>query len=217
MTSDSLKIDPTAIVRPWVQLGEEVAIGEYCVIGRQPSPSRAMVRKLDTSEKTTRIGARSSFSAGIVVYTDVTIGEDCLFGDHSSIFCGVSIGDRVLVSRNVTINSDVSIGDDTRLMDNCHITGRCRIGNSVFFSVGVVSVNDNSFGKGGFSSMVKGATVEDYVSIGPGVVLLPECSIGKGSIVAAGSVVKGAIPHNVIAAGNPARIVCRVPKHLNRC
>jgi acetyltransferase-like isoleucine patch superfamily enzyme len=175
-----------------------------------------MVRDLPEDFGKTCVGPRCSFSAGAVIYNRVSIGCDCLFGDQASVFYEVTIGNRVLLSRNVTINSAAETGDDTRIMDNTHITGRSKIGSGVFFSVGVISVNDNSFGKNGFSDAVSGTTIGDYPSIGPGVVLMPGCVIGRGSIIAGASVVKGDIPEYVIAAGNPAKVICRVPKHLSR-
>jgi acetyltransferase-like isoleucine patch superfamily enzyme len=216
MIENHSHIDESAIVRPWVELGHSCIVGEFCVIGRRATPTIAMVRDLPEDFGKTCIGPRCSFSAGAVIYTRVSIGSDCLFGDHASVFYDVNIGDRVLLSRNVTINSSVEIGDDTRIMDNTHITGRSKIGRAVFFSVGVTSVNDNNFGKQGFSDAVTGTTIGDFASIGPGVVLMPGCIVGPGSIIAGSSVVKGYIPENVIAAGNPAKVICRVPKHLSR-
>lgn len=45
------------------------------------------------------------------------------------------------------------------------------------------------------------------VWIGENVVVLPGADIGKGSIIGANAVVKGKIPENSIAVGNPAHVV----------
>lgn len=50
-------------------------------------------------------------------------------------------------------------------------------------------------------------TVEDNVWIGAGVSVLPGVTIGAGTTIAAGSVVTKSIPANVIAAGNPCRVI----------
>lgn len=50
-------------------------------------------------------------------------------------------------------------------------------------------------------------TVEDDVWIGGNVTVLPGVTIGKGTIVAAGSVVTKDLPAGVIAAGNPCRVL----------
>lgn len=50
-------------------------------------------------------------------------------------------------------------------------------------------------------------TIGDDVWIGAGASILPGATIGSGSVIAAGSVVRGAVPENVICAGNPARVI----------
>lgn len=49
--------------------------------------------------------------------------------------------------------------------------------------------------------------IEDNVWLGGGVIVLPGVTIGENSIVGAGSVVTRSIPRDVIAVGNPARVI----------
>jgi len=211
----NLTVLDLSIIYKDVVLGSNVRIGEHCVIGRNPTPTRAMVGGYSDFSKVV-IGNDVAITAGVIIYGDVEIGDDSLIGDHVSIMSRVKIGKKVLLSRNVTINSDVIIKDNTRIMDNSHITGRSQIGSNVFISVGVSMANDNSFGKFGLNEDVKGATIGNYVSIGPGSIILPNVKIGEGSIIAAGSVVKNDIPPGMIASGNPAIVVCKVPKYMQR-
>ncbi|HMO33828.1 MAG TPA: acyltransferase [Lacibacter sp.] len=53
----------------------------------------------------------------------------------------------------------------------------------------------------------KEITIGDNVWIGWGSIVLKGVTIGDNSIIAAGSVVTGSIPANVVAGGNPARIL----------
>jgi carbonic anhydrase/acetyltransferase-like protein (isoleucine patch superfamily) len=46
-----------------------------------------------------------------------------------------------------------------------------------------------------------------YTFIGPHSVIMPDTEIGKGSVVAAFSFVKGEFPDFSIIAGNPAKVV----------
>lgn len=65
-------------------------------------------------------------------------------------------------------------------------------------------------------SLSKGpVTVEDEAWIGYGAIILSGVTIGKSSIVAAGSVVTHDIPPYAIAGGNPAKVIrYRLPKEI---
>ena len=53
----------------------------------------------------------------------------------------------------------------------------------------------------------KDVHIGDCVWIGAGVIVLPGVTIGKGSVIGAGSVVTRDIPDNVVAVGNPCRVM----------
>jgi maltose O-acetyltransferase len=50
-------------------------------------------------------------------------------------------------------------------------------------------------------------TIEDDVWLGGGVVVLPGVTIGRASVIGAGSVVTKDIPPGVVAVGNPCRVI----------
>ncbi len=51
--------------------------------------------------------------------------------------------------------------------------------------------------------------IEDDVSIGAGVIVLPNVTIGRGSVVTAGSVVSSSVPPLTVVQGNPAKAIAR--------
>lgn len=53
-------------------------------------------------------------------------------------------------------------------------------------------------------------SVGDNVWIGGNVVICPGVNIGSGSVIGAGSVVTRDVPENVIAAGNPCRVIRKI-------
>lgn len=59
-------------------------------------------------------------------------------------------------------------------------------------------------------------TIGNKVFIGGGSIILPGVTIGDNSIIGAGSVVKHDIPSNVVAAGNPARVLFSMDEFLLR-
>lgn len=58
--------------------------------------------------------------------------------------------------------------------------------------------------------MTKPVTIGDTVWIGAGAIVLPGITIGDGATVGAGSVVTRDVPANVVAAGNPCRVIREV-------
>lgn len=58
--------------------------------------------------------------------------------------------------------------------------------------------------------------IEDRVFIGARAFIMPGVTIGKDSIVAAGSVVTKSVPEGVIVAGNPAKIISNKEDYINK-
>ena len=63
---------------------------------------------------------------------------------------------------------------------------------------------------------IKGVTIEDYAFVGTGTILMPGCHIGKGSIIAAGTVVRGKVPDYSIYAGSPGKIIGDSREYLGK-
>jgi acetyltransferase-like isoleucine patch superfamily enzyme len=51
--------------------------------------------------------------------------------------------------------------------------------------------------------------IEDNAYIGPGVIVLPNVTIGNGAVVSAGSVVNRSVPPKTLVQGNPAKPIAR--------
>ena len=122
---------------------------------------------------------------------------------HPAAFvCGdVILGPRVSVWPFAAIRGDtdrVTIGEDSNVQDGCvvHVDQGvpCAIGARVAL---------------GHRAIVHGATVEDDCLIGMGAIVLNRARIGRGSIVAAGAVVREGqeVPPNSLVAGVPARLL----------
>lgn len=58
--------------------------------------------------------------------------------------------------------------------------------------------------------------IGNRVFVGAGSIILPGISIGDNSVIGAGSVVTKDVPPNVVAAGNPARVLCSLEEYLSR-
>lgn len=58
--------------------------------------------------------------------------------------------------------------------------------------------------------------IEDDVFIGARALIMPGITIGRGSIIAAGSVVTKSVPNGCIVAGNPAKVIGNVEEYCNK-
>jgi len=103
---------------------------------------------------------------------------------------------------------NIVIGHDTIIGDHCFLDGRAplTIGNHVGIASQVLIYNDehdiNSPDYGNSFGPVK---IGDYVFIGPRAIILPNTTIGKGAVIAAGAVVTKDIPEFEIWGGVPAK------------
>jgi serine acetyltransferase len=59
----------------------------------------------------------------------------------------------------------------------------------------------------------QGVKIEQDAFIGPGVIILPNVTIGRGAVVTAGSVVTQSVPPMTVVQGNPAAAIaqCGIP------
>lgn len=58
--------------------------------------------------------------------------------------------------------------------------------------------------------------IEDNVFIGSNVLLLPNITIGKNSLILDGSVIFESIPENSVVCGNPGKVIDTISNWYNR-
>ena len=123
------------------------------------------------------------YGKNIFIGNDVIININCTFIDNRPIH----IGNQVLIASNVQIytSSHPVLPQDRLVAD-------WKEKKTTFFR-----------------TFAKPVTIEDGVWIGGGVILLPGVTIGKNSVIGAGSVVTRSIPERSVAVGNPCRVIRR--------
>ena len=98
-------------------------------------------------------------------------------------------------------------------MINARGKGKITIGNNVLIGPNVVLRSSNhSFKTTKKSIMEQGMTegeiiIHDDVWIGSNAVILPNCEVGNGAIIAAGAVVTSNIDSYSIVGGVPAKLI----------
>ncbi len=112
---------------------------------------------------------------------DVTIGTNCFINSGCVIYTG----------------NGVKIGNDVAIAANC-----------TFASTNHEFSNRNELIRlQGFRPSKGGICIGDDVWIGANCVFLDGANVGTGSVIAAGSVVRGVIPPFSICAGSPLKII----------
>ena len=147
----------------------------------------------------------------------ISIGSDIIFGEH----CFLTAWDSYSTTDGFqTFSPSITIGN------NCHFGAFNHISSSNHIEIGDgflsgkwVSIVDNAHGKSGFDTFTSPNKREIYskgpiiigknVWIGDKATILPNVTIGDGSVIGANSVVTKNIPPNSIWIGNPGRLIKR--------
>lgn len=110
----------------------------------------------------------------------------------------IEVGDYFFANFNLTIldEAKVTFGDHVYIGPNCS------------FYTAIHPINPEERNKDIESA--KPITVGDSVWFGGNVTVLPGVTIGSGSTIGAGSVVTKDIPENVVAVGNPCRVIKKI-------
>lgn len=115
------------------------------------------------------------------------------------------------------IHPSVIIGNTTELgvgvvaMAGCIFNPKAKIGDFTFFATGAQIEHDNEIGD--FASVSAGSITGGYVKLGKfsaitlGVTVMDRVEIGENTVIGSGSLVTKSIPSNVLAYGNPVKII----------
>ena len=144
----------------------------------------------------------------LLINKNIQIGKKSTFG-RGTVFYSPNkskIGNNVYIGKYCSLETDFEIGNNVLIANNVGIIGKY---DHDFSKVGV-SIKDSPWiGDSEYSFKGKGlkVVIEDDTWIGFGSIIVSGVRIGKGSIVAAGSVViKDVEPYSIVA-GNPARVI----------
>lgn len=114
---------------------------------------------------------------------------------HFAYGCNTTVGDHFYSNFNLTIVDDVSV-----TIGNCVMCAP-----NVTISTTGHPVHPYYRTRGAHFSLP--IVIEDNVWIGANVAIMPGVTIGKNSVIGAGSVVTRDIPENVVAFGTPCRVI----------
>lgn len=179
-----MSIHPTAIVSPKAELGRNVSIGPYTIVGDD-------VILHDDVRVTSHcvIEGPSEFGSGSVFFPFVSAGQvpqDLKFRDERS---WLRAGERNIFRENTTLQRGTegggmltAIGSDNFFMAQSHVAHDCTVGNHVIFANG--------------ASLAGHVVVDDHVTLGAFVGIHQFARVGRDAFIGAHTkVVKDALPY----------------------
>jgi UDP-N-acetylglucosamine acyltransferase len=162
-------VHPTAIVAAGADLGDDVEVGPYCIIG-----------------ETVVIGARTRLISHVVVEGPTTIGEDCVVHPFAALggppqvlgYGGqptrLEIGDRNTIREYVTMHrgtpsgrGTTTVGSDGLFMAQAHVAHDCMVEDKVIMAH--ASTLGGHVHVGAFAIIGGLAAVHQWGRIGPHV------------------------------------------------
>jgi acetyltransferase-like isoleucine patch superfamily enzyme len=147
---------------------------------------------------------------------DVKLGKDVKLSTFINLY-GCDIGDETKIGAFVEIQKNATVGRRCKISSHTFICEGVTIEDNVFIGHGVMFVNDMYPRATAGEALqteadwkVEKTLVKKGASIGTGVTVLANVTIGEDAIVGAGAVVTRDVPPGTIVAGNPARVLRRV-------
>jgi len=187
------RIHATALVDPAAEIGDDVEVGAYSIVGPGVSVGTATwIGPHVVLTGRTRIGARNR------IYQFASIGEipqDRKYGGEPTT---TTIGDDNVFREYVTVNAgtaqdrgDTAIGNGNLLLAYTHVAHDCVVGNATVFSN---------------NAQIAGhVRIDDWVVLGAYAGVHQFCRIGAHSMLAAGAIVLNDVPPYVMVQGYPAK------------
>lgn len=183
-----------------VNLGEGSVIEDFCIVGK---PLK------DKEDLKTIIGKNALIRSHSIIYAVNKIGNNFQTGHSILIREENEIGNDVSIGTMSVVEHHVKIGDNVRIHSQAFIPEFCILEKNCWIGPNVVLTNTLHPRCSKAKDCLKKTpvTIKENAKIGANATILPGVTIGKNSVVGAGSVVTENIPDNKVVAGNPARII----------
>lgn len=164
-------------------------------------------------------------STAIILHPDLRLGRNCFIGDRVVLYerrggGKIELGDRVEIYRDSTLETgrkgEIIIGSESSIHPGCHIYS---YGQPIIIGKGVmIAANCALYSYNHSIAREKTIRNQEIQSEGPIVIgdeawlgvmvtVLDGVTIGKGAVVAAGSVVTRNVPDYAVVAGVPAKLL----------
>ena len=207
---DDVSFGAYVVVHDGTRIGDGCTLDDHAVIGRQPRLAARSMARGDVGPL--ELGAGVTVCAAAVVLAGASVGEGVILGDQSFVRERSSIGARSVIGRGSVVDNDVRVGARVSVQTGVYLTAFTVVEDDVFIGPGATTTNDDTMGRHGSASPLRGAMLRRACRVGAGTVLTPGVEIGEEAFVAAGAVVTRDVPARAVAMGVPARVTRQVPE-----
>ncbi len=153
------------------------------------------------------------------------LGEGTRVWHQAQIRENASLGANCVVGKDAYIDHDVRIGDGVKIQNGALIYYKAILEDGVFIGPNVCLTNDrypraispDGQPKSNEAWDAGSILVRYGASIGAGAIVLPDVTIGRWALVAAGAIVSRDVPEQTLVAGCPAKplgYVCKCGRRL---
>ena len=162
------------------------------------------------------VSPKAKLGAGTSVWNNAQIRE------------GVEIGENCILGKDVYVDFDVKVGSNVKIQNGSFLYHGLTVEDGVFIGPRVVFTNDvypraitpDGKLKGADDWEVGPILIKYGASIGTGAIIIPNVTIGRFALVAAGAVVTKDVPAHTVVGGVPARPIKNIDgdptSNLNR-
>ncbi len=140
------------------------------------------------------------------VGSTIIIGDNCRFRSTATSNL-IGVNHKCIIATHAP-GASIKIGNGsgfsgTTIGAFCQIT----IGDNVKCGANTLITDSDWHADDARSAKPKAVFIDDNVWLGYGAIVMKGVTIGKNSVIGAGSVVTKDIPPNVVAAGNPCKVI----------
>lgn len=202
---NNVYVDYNVIIRDNVTIKDNGTIGARCILGEYLVD---FYKNRVNKNHPLVLGENALIRSETIIYGDNNIGDNFQTGHRVTIREGAQIGRNVRVGTLSDIQGHCIIEDYVNMHSNVHIGHKSVIKKYAWIFPYVVLTNDPNPP----SESLLGVTLEEFAVVSTGSVLLPGITVGTGALVGAGAIVTKNVDANMVAVGNPAKMICGTEK-----
>lgn len=190
----TVSIHPTAVIDPRAELGDDVTVGAFCVIGPEVSLGRGV-----------ELGHHVVLEGRVVIGPEARVGHGAALGGlpqdlkfNADTPSGVRVGAGTVIREYVTIHRATRAEGWTEVGPRCLLMGLAHVGHDCHVGEGVILIN--------YAGLTGHCEVEDFVTIGGHTGCPPFTRIGTFAYLGGFAKLPGDLPPYMLADGVPATV-----------